>query len=891
METINTMLATPCEMTIDFDHMDALLGDGCWLETTDHGSNFWQRGVPVPTPSNFSLSYLPSSGTNLGYFNPNPYQLSFEDETEISKTHDCPPLDYPPSEKLDEVTGSGRRFLTGPHLIPNTSVKKRLVQAIEYLKESTRDRDVLIQMWLPESREGKHVLTTHNQPFVVNSNCKNLADYRVVSSRYQFAAEEDSKEFPGLPGRVFLKKLPECTPDVRFFKEEEYARVNFAQQFNVSGSLAIPVFEQASGTCLGVVEIVTTAQQVNYGPELDNICKALEAVDLRSSKFLIPPKAKDCNESYQAALAEIQEVLQSVCDTHNLPLAQTWAPCTQQGEAECHRSVGNHASCVSIVESACYVFDPKILAFHEACCEHHLLRGEGVAGGAFLTNQPCFATDITAFSKTEYPLSHHARIFKLCGAVAIRLRSIYTGSADFVLEFFLPLDCKEDEEQKQMLSSLSAVIQQVCRSLRVITEEELEEETSFIIKGMTSPLVDSQQYTQDESSWISHMIEAQREGKGVSVSLGCHKEEPEEEFKVTNAIWPTFFEGEKIIQKDVGPKCEAQEDYSSIGPNQSLGARKAGERRRVKTERNISLQVLRQYFPGSLKDAAKSIGVCPTTLKRICRQHGITRWPSRKIKKVGHSLRKLQLVIDSVQGTEGAIQLSSFYTNFPELSSPTIPSTNAFSISKLTDPPQGSVLSPGTHSSSPSHSSGSSLCNSTGDKEPSMSVSAFGTRNALLARKPDGMLNRACSDAELHELSQEETNLLVRSQSHNFTIDRPFEALPPFPKSTCQILRDGSAFRVKASFGEEKIRLSLPQHWGFQHLQKEIVTRFKLDDLSNISLKYLDDDSEWVLLTCDADLEECIDIHRSSSNRTIKLSLHQTCHPDLGSSFNKSGLS
>ncbi|KAK5842098.1 Protein NLP2 -like protein [Gossypium arboreum] len=914
--------STFVDAAMDLDLMDELLFEGCWLETNDD-FNFMQ---PAPSTSNdLNKSSTVPSNANLHQMHQGETERSVSPPRDGSAVGNASSL-LQPGTFIVQGTELGSRWWIGPSAESGSSlsVKERLMQAIGYLKESTKDRDLLIQIWVPVNREGKHVLTTEGQPYSLNSNCKSLEIFRDVSKSYNFPAEEDTKESVGLPGRVFLEKLPEWTPDVRFFRSEEYPRISFAEKYNVGGSLALPVFERANGTCLGVVEIVTTIQKSNYRPELEHVCKALEAVDLRSSPNFTPPNVEACNELYQAALPEIAEVLRSVCKTYKLPLALTWAPCLNQGKSGCRHSYENFYHCVSTVDAACFVADEEFSEFLEACSEHHMFRGQGVVGRAFTTNKQCFATDITAFSKTNYPLSHHARMFGLRGAVAIPLQSIFTGLVEFVLELFLPKDCHDSEAQKQMLNSLSSFMQQACQSLHVVVDKMLEEEVILPVKEVvvasdgrsdneeTQFTVSSaKENSPEESSWIAHMMEAQQKGKGVSVSWEYQKEEPKEEFKVTTHWEDTQLElHDKEVLSDFQQLHQNAEsnasveggggDSSSSGGRGVLPSKRAGEKRRTKMEKTISLEVLRQYFAGSLKDAAKSIGVCPTTLKRICRHHGITRWPSRKIKKVGHSLRKLQLVIDSVQGAKGAIQIGSFYSSFPELSSPNLSGNGPSSSLKISGHSKPSepqlencmfsqgAAAPKSPSSSCSRSSGSSTCCSMGVKQHSTSISALCSSDGLIVEDPGGALKRARSDAELHSLNQEEPKLLARSQSHKTLGELPPLETQPGPKTGGQNLRTGGAFRVKATFGEVKIRFSLQPSWGFRDVQQEIAKRFKIEDVSRMCLKYLDDDNEWVLLTCDADLEECRDIYKSSQSHTIKISLHQASHPNLGSSFGSS---
>lgn len=279
---------------LDFTLMDELLLDGFWLETTE-----WQP-TGRPSTSLDNHSFYSQINNNLGHFNSDLITTSDQelgkhssnlaqmDQTLVGAAGQSqnqePILLHPDQSQGFVVEGNetNTRLWVGPNrkMTSNSRlVRNRLVQAIEYLKESTRDKDVLIQIWVPINRGGKNVLTTKNQPFSLNPNHESLALYRHVSKNYQFAIDgEGSKEFVGLPGRVFLKKLPEWTPDVRFFKREEYPRINHAQQYNIGGSIALPVFERGSGTCLGVVEIISTSQIISHRPELEHVCKALEVL-------------------------------------------------------------------------------------------------------------------------------------------------------------------------------------------------------------------------------------------------------------------------------------------------------------------------------------------------------------------------------------------------------------------------------------------------------------------------------------------------------------------------------------------------------------------------------------------------------------------------------------
>lgn len=309
--------------------------------------------------------------------------------------------------------------------------------------------------------------------------------------------------------------------------------------------------------------------------------------------------------------------------------------------------------------------------------------------------------------------------------------------------------------------------------------------------------------------------------------------------------------------------------------------------------------------------------MCPTTLKRICRQHGITRWPSRKIKKVDHSLRKLQQIIDSVHGAETAFQLNTLYKDLTNTSissdnnlsgSVTVPPTNQ---SNLTDfnkhqPHKSSSNVPSTsHShSSCSHSSESSpLCSGGATKHAQQ-----GIIDLMKSENP-------VKDSSIQTLQKEDTSLYKHFSVHEVPIDllqdvtekangRHHSSRSPSspnpkqntdanmrPSSPNPKQNTGANMRVKATFGSEKVRFRLNPECNFQELKHEIAKRLSIVDTNPLVLKYLDDDSEWVLMTCDADLQECLHVYKLADIQTIKISVHLAVSPATRVTTGHTGMS
>lgn len=262
-------------------------------------------------------------------------------------------------------------------------------------------------------------------------------------------------------------------------------------------------------------------------------------------------------------------------------------------------------------------------------------------------------------------------------------------------------------------------------------------------------------------------------------------------------------------------------------------------------------------------------------MKRICRQHGISRWPSRKINKVNRSLTRLKHVIDSVQGADGSINLTSLSPRPWQVSQPPPPPTTGSPTNYIKLENRDAEDSAGSSTSRAS-------CKG-------INIHSFLCRISRSINIVSCFTVSPISETRFRLLTQ---NQEAFKQTAFDESDSTSKNIANFwtSQDTTTLLHNNKLVSIKATYREDIIRFKIsPESISIAELKEQVAKRLKLET-GAFELKYLDDDKEWVSVSCDADLSECLDtssVVTAAKANTLRLSVHDVT-PNFGSSCESS---
>ncbi|KAM0059177.1 putative transcription factor Nin-like family [Helianthus debilis subsp. tardiflorus] len=711
-----------------------------------------------------------------------------------------------------------------------------------------REQHVLVQFWGP-NEFGKHqILTTIGQPFGVGVHDAGLSLYRRDSEGRSFVVDKDHEEEDHSPAaRVFRRGLPEWTPDVTNYMPKHFLQQECAIRCNLHGYLALPVFDSNTPLCVGVLELLTSSKYMSYAYEVQQLYNALETVDLRTTQAFGCPALNVLNERRKNDSDKIYGILKMTCDIHGLPLAQTWG-------------VSQHTSFVShekVIQKSCSSFDTRCvgkvcmsraaLPFHvqdlgvwpfsKACRERHLDGSCGYVGKALLSHGSCFCGDVTKLSEEEYPLVHNARMNGLTSCFAIFLHSVEAND-DYVLEFFLPPDIKDCGDVQNLVQTLK-------QKIEIASGFELGDSSRIQVVG--SPTNIGRSLSIDAHTIQISSITTTKNNKFETVTS-------DSESIMVNIANKT--ESSAIISNQCPPKQIHPDKFSDIitGTENNInvvGARKnrdmisypsvsmqktsdnitdAGEKNnclkqgRKRKIDSLTMEAVEKHVEKPIDEAAKSLGVSRSTLKRFCREHDMSSWPLPKHSK--KTVHTTDLKPSPKAWTKQNLQCHSnkrFRFAFVVF---LMVRVKRWSCSIKSHGVSGKWWSCGRHSYLPS--------------------------------KSDLIYQAALRSGDHPAVSESTTK-----PKYTISIINPYSCVAEStfvhasPKQTVTNISNIKMVTVKATFNEDMIKFQFPTSSGLLELEHEVARRIKLRS-RRPRLKYRDEDNDLILLACDADLDHLL---------------------------------
>ncbi|KAD3641618.1 hypothetical protein E3N88_30842 [Mikania micrantha] len=258
---------------------------------------------------------------------------------------------------------------------------------------------------------------------------------------------------------------------------------------------------------------------------------------------------------------------------------------------------------------------------------------------------------------------------------------------------------------------------------------------------------------------------------------------------------------------------------------------KLGRKRKMDS---LTMDAVEKHVGKPIFQAAKSLGVGRSTLKRFCREHNMPSWPFPK-----HSIKASH--ITNLKPSQKApqkqnLQQSSkkhfglFFVVFLMVS------VKRWSCSRKRHGFSGKWWRCGRHSYLPSRSN-----------------SMYHT--ALLIIRLRRWRKKTSKRNTMHKSVSESTaksKYTINFKKPNSRVAEP-SLVHAFPKKTVANISNKKMVTVKATFRNDMIKFQFPASSGLLKLKNEVAQRIKLES-RRLRLKYKDEDSDLILLASDDDL-------------------------------------